>query len=110
MNSPCVVYSLAMKNHPMTFKADRTLTKGQPEWGNYVKGVIFQYLDELPSEGASFNAVVASNVPLGSGLSSSAALEFAIIVIFLQFCLMSCFVELLLPPCSRICMHFPQTE
>jgi len=77
MNSPCVVYSLAMKNHPMTFKADRTVTNGQPEWGNYVKGVIFQYLDELPSEGASFNAVIASNVPLGSGLSSSAALEVA---------------------------------
>lgn len=85
MNFPCVVYSLAMKNHPMTFKADRTVTKGQPEWGNYVKGVIFQYLDELPSEGASFKAVIASNVPLGSGLSSSAALEYVIFFIFFLF-------------------------
>ena len=75
LNSPCVVYSLAMRNHPASFRANRSLTKGQPEWGNYVKGVIFQYLDDLPAEGASFNAVIASNVPLGSGLSSSAAIE-----------------------------------
>jgi galactokinase len=49
----------------------------QPEngWSNYLRGVIagFAKLHEVPP----LNAVVHSNVPLGSGLSSSAALEVA---------------------------------
>jgi galactokinase len=40
------------------------------------KGTIFQYLNDLPST-TSFDAVICSNVPLGSGLSSSASLEVA---------------------------------
>lgn len=46
-------------------------------WLLTLKGTIFQYLDDLPSS-ASFDAVICSNVPLGSGLSSSASLEVAI--------------------------------
>ncbi len=59
-----------------TFEIDDELKPGQPEWSNYVRGVIagFQKL-KLPVKG--FNAVIDSNVPLGSGLSSSAALEVA---------------------------------
>lgn len=41
---------------------------------NYVKGTIFQYLPDLPKN-LAFDAVVISNVPIGSGLSSSASLE-----------------------------------
>ena len=59
---------------PVSFKIDRKLTQGQPTWANYVKGTVFQYLNELP-ENASFDAVIWSDVPLGSGLSSSASLE-----------------------------------
>lgn len=68
------VFSTAMPDSGVTFKIDQTLCKSEPSWANYVKGTIFQYLDDLP-EGASFNAVIISDVPLGSGLSSSAALE-----------------------------------
>lgn len=43
-------------------------------WTNYIKGVISQYKDEIPKN-AAFNAVIISDIPIGSGLSSSAALE-----------------------------------
>lgn len=41
-------------------------------WANYVKGVIHNYgIEDIPG----FNCVIATNVPIGGGLSSSAALE-----------------------------------
>ncbi|XP_075033937.1 galactokinase [Mixophyes fleayi] len=53
---------------------ERTLTPGTPKWANYVKGVIQHYrAGPLPG----FNAVIATSVPLGGGLSSSASLEVA---------------------------------
>ena len=58
----------------VSFEINDKLSKGTPTWANYVKGTVFQYLKELPKD-AAFNAVIWSNVPMGSGLSSSAALE-----------------------------------
>lgn len=40
-------------------------------WANYLKGVIYGYGQPVPG----FDAVIVSNVPVGGGLSSSAALE-----------------------------------
>uniref|UniRef100_U5EZ50 Putative galactitol metabolic process n=1 Tax=Corethrella appendiculata TaxID=1370023 RepID=U5EZ50_9DIPT len=51
----------------------KNITKGTTKWINYVKGVIFNYGANVPG----FNAVIMSNVPVGGGLSSSAALEVA---------------------------------
>lgn len=68
------VVSTAKNLSTATFEVNTKLSKGDPEWANYVKGTVFQYLKELP-EGFAFNAVIVSNVPIGSGLSSSAALE-----------------------------------
>jgi galactokinase len=51
-------------------------TKSDVEWVNYFKGTVYQYKSELPNN-AQFRACIASNVPLGSGLSSSAAIETA---------------------------------
>lgn len=59
---------------PVSFNVGPNLAKGQPEWANYVKGTVFHYLKDLPLNFA-FNAVIISDVPLGSGLSSSASLE-----------------------------------
>ncbi|RWS04596.1 hypothetical protein B4U79_06284 [Dinothrombium tinctorium] len=42
-----------------------------PRWANYLKGVIAKF----PAPVSGFNAVITSSIPLGCGLSSSAALE-----------------------------------
>ncbi|XP_017339133.2 galactokinase isoform X2 [Ictalurus punctatus] len=59
------------------------LTGGQPIWANYVKGVVQHYRAQpLPA----FKAVIASSVPLGGGLSSSASLEVAVYTFLQQLC------------------------
>jgi galactokinase len=45
-------------------------------WSNYPKGVLAEFL-ELGIEPRGFDAVICSTVPVGAGLSSSAALETA---------------------------------
>lgn len=50
-----------------------SIAKGSPKWLNYVKGVMFHFRRPVPG----FDAVIHTNVPVGSGLSSSAALEVA---------------------------------
>ncbi|MBS0198202.1 MAG: galactokinase [Planctomycetes bacterium] len=47
---------------------------GATGWSSYVAGVVAQYRDTLPP-GAGVRMLLNSTVPLGSGLSSSAALE-----------------------------------
>nr|CAD7446880.1 unnamed protein product [Timema bartmani] len=49
---------------------------GTPKWANYVKGVLANFKAKV----TGFDAVVASSVPIGGGLSSSAALEVAFYV------------------------------
>lgn len=68
------IVSSAFHDEVVEFILDENLSKGKPDWANYVKGSAFQYLSDLP-KGAAFNSVIVSNVPLGSGLSSSAAIE-----------------------------------
>ena len=53
------------------------MDRGEPEWANYVKGTITQYIHDIPLDSA-FDCVIVSNVPVGAGLSSSAALEVAV--------------------------------
>ena len=56
-------------------------------WVNYVCGVLAQYMVDFPNEGYRLDLCmsVASNVPLGAGLSSSASLEVATAVFVEQF-------------------------
>ncbi|XP_070579875.1 galactokinase-like [Ptychodera flava] len=49
------------------------LQPGKPSWSNYVKGVIAKFKGEL----VSFDAVIATSVPIGGGVSSSASVEVA---------------------------------
>ncbi|NWU26494.1 GALK1 Galactokinase, partial [Dyaphorophyia castanea] len=60
-----------------------SLSPGLPRWANYVKGVI-QHYRAGPVPG--FSAVIASDIPLGGGLSSSAALEVATYTFLQQLC------------------------
>ena len=55
---------------------DQTLQPGRHGWGSYVEGVVAGFM-ELGSHVAGFDAVIGSTVPIGGGLSSSAALEVA---------------------------------
>jgi len=73
----CQVLSLGIDGPLVAFDADPTvLVPGEPSWANYVKGVVAQYSADLPAgKKFAFRAVFASDVPLGAGLSSSAALE-----------------------------------
>ncbi|XP_013415913.1 galactokinase [Lingula anatina] len=49
---------------------DNPLQRGKPLWANYVKGVISHFKGNL----SGFDAIIHSSVPLGGGVSSSAAL------------------------------------
>ena len=68
-----------------SFSAESIPTKTQadssplPEWGLYPAGVMWSLMEEnLPI--SSINAVFASDVPRGSGLSSSASVEMAFMI------------------------------
>jgi galactokinase len=64
-----------------SFSLDEIQADPQQRWSNYVRGVAAVLLDEgLPLQG--FDGVIHSTVPMGSGLSSSAALECATATIF----------------------------
>jgi galactokinase len=59
-----------------TFNIEKEMKRGEPAWSNYFRGVIAGFVRlGLPLKG--INAAIDSDVPLGSGLSSSAALEVA---------------------------------
>jgi len=69
----------------VSFSAETVLTKAQadgsplPEWGLYPAGVMWTLLEEKLTT-PSLNAVFASDVPRGSGLSSSASIEMAYMI------------------------------
>lgn len=63
-------------NEEHSFDADRMFERGAHGWGVYVEGVA-RVLEESLGPLPAVEAVVWGDVPLGSGLSSSAALEVA---------------------------------
>ncbi|CAF0808211.1 unnamed protein product [Adineta steineri] len=47
-----------------------------PKWGNYVVGVLALFLERIkPNKKRPFRALIATSVPIGGGLSSSASIE-----------------------------------
>ncbi len=72
----CRITAADLGGEIANFINDDTLAPGRTAWANYVKGVIAVFRSNgQPTP--SFDASVASSVPMGSGLSSSAALEVA---------------------------------
>lgn len=51
----------------------KNIKPGEPKWVNYIKGCIAHFVCDVPP----FKIAIASTVPVGAGLSSSAALEVA---------------------------------
>ena len=72
--------TLVARNLDRTVKFDISDVRPQKEdsWQNYVTGTFNWLFDGEPAKaGHGFNAVFEGNIPLGAGLSSSAALEMA---------------------------------
>lgn len=70
---------LYSKNFDERFEANLTDIKPVKGWPNYILGVIDQ-LQQQKKIDSGFNIVVTGNVPTGAGISSSAALECAIVL------------------------------
>ncbi|KAK6643431.1 hypothetical protein RUM43_004936 [Polyplax serrata] len=56
------------------FSLNDRIEPGRPKWANYLKGVIAHFKG---SSVPGFDAVIVSSIPVGGGLSSSAAIEVA---------------------------------
>lgn len=69
----CEVYSSNFKSS-FTFKLDK-LKPSEIEWHNFILGVLFNIVIIKPNSVKGFDCIIESNLPLGSGISSSAALE-----------------------------------
>lgn len=74
-----IVTASSLAGEDSTLHVPHDLASLAPEaghhWGNYVKGVMFQLAASKPP---ACDMAIATSVPLGSGLSSSAALEVAV--------------------------------
>jgi len=70
------VASTIYSNEFVEFSLQKKIEKAKPAWGNYVRGVTAQMIGAgIPLWG--MDALVYNTLPVGGGLSSSAALEIA---------------------------------
>ena len=69
-------FSMQYEGQCESFDAQATLTPGNLPWGNYLRGVVNEFTRRGIKLGGC-DILITSNVPQGSGLSSSAALEVA---------------------------------
>ncbi len=80
-------YRAKGQSEVVAFEANQNMKPLKPDnadfWSNYVAGVVDQYMTEIKNKfgddcSISFDLAINSDVPLGSGLSSSAAIEVAV--------------------------------
>ena len=75
----CQVSSPSMNDGIREFDLDNIATPALgKDWTNYIRGVIVE-LQKLGKKIDAFQALITSNVPLSAGMSSSAALEMAVV-------------------------------
>lgn len=72
-SNSCEIHSSNFKSS-FTIRLDK-LERGEIEWHNFVLGVLFHINIIKPNSVKGFDCIIESNLPLGSGISSSAALE-----------------------------------
>jgi len=70
-DTKCNVYSIGYKGFSFDLK---NIEISDTEWENYVLGVLNE-ISKLTDKVKGFDCTIESNLPLGSGLSSSAAME-----------------------------------
>jgi galactokinase len=71
-----ITWHCTRANETAILPAHGEMPQGDPKWSNYIRGVLAQFLKQGVHTGP-LDVVMSSNVPLGGGLSSSAALEVA---------------------------------
>jgi len=74
------VWNLVSRDEPVALSIEQPIRDPdsiQPRWGRYVAGVLFE-LAQLEINVPGFTGEISTTIPIGSGLSSSAALEIAI--------------------------------
>ncbi|GAA77581.1 MULTISPECIES: galactokinase [Pseudoalteromonas] len=71
------VRSLNYPGEQDRFSVDEAISEGQSQWGNYIRAVAF-VLKRAGHTLRGADLLIDSNLPQGSGLSSSAALEVAV--------------------------------
>lgn len=72
-------------NEAAAFSLDQPNVLGDPKWLGYIAGVAFE-LQERGIELSGADIMISSDVPLGAGLSSSAALEISVAAALLALC------------------------
>lgn len=75
------VHSLNYPGEQDSFNVDDAISPGKSQWGNYIRAVAF-VLKRAGHTLSGADLLIDSNVPQGSGLSSSAALEVAVAGMF----------------------------
>jgi galactokinase len=73
----CVHVITSAATTPVTFDLGAALTRGQPAWSNYVRGVVAGF-QRRGTRLTGLRMAIDSDVPRGGGLSSSAALEVSV--------------------------------
>jgi len=76
------VRAVDMKNDDQTFPTDR-VPSSSGGWADYPKGVVWALLEHGLNP-VAINAVLTSDVPVGAGMSSSAAIEVAFAFAWMQ--------------------------
>lgn len=61
-----------------SFSLQQEICRSEHKWQNYVRGVVYFIQQRFPEFRQGADLVISGNVPLSSGLSSSAALEVAV--------------------------------
>src|SRR5579862_8965139 len=70
------VASTVYSNEFVEFSLRKKIERGKPSWGNYVRGVAAELIAAgIPLSG--MDALISNTLPVGGGLSSSAAIEIA---------------------------------
>ena len=72
-SNTCTIHSTHTKE-TFTFSLEE-ISKSDVEWHNYILGVIHFIHQKYPNSIQGFDCKIESNLPVGSGVSSSAALE-----------------------------------
>ncbi len=78
------VYSVDFNDHVSFNSSEKKIFKNKHKWANYIKGVIF-YISKLGIKIDYINCTFKGSIPIGSGLSSSAALEVATSFAILEY-------------------------